>query len=75
MQGFWTAIYISKNLEIIKSSCLLKFMKKFNFWKVTHWKLASEVKSIIHLITCQALIYVNDNFKNSREFGWNIINY
>ena len=36
-------------------------MKKFNFWKVTHWKLASEVKSIIHLITCQALIYVNDN--------------
>ena len=50
-------------------------MKKFNFWKVTRWKLASEVKSIIHLITCQALIYVNDNFKNSREFGWNIINY
>ena len=50
-------------------------MKKFNFWKVTYWKLASEVKSIIYLITCQALIYVNDNFKNSREFGWNIINY
>lgn len=38
-------------------------MKKFSFWNVTHWKLASEVKSIIHLITCQALIYVNDNFK------------
>ena len=35
--------------------------------KIAHWKLQSEVKSIVHLITCQALIYLNDIYVNDKN--------